>query len=261
VVPSPQPRDAAAVTEVKLNRLIQAFGGTRVLQGLDLKIGLGVTGLLGPEGSGKTTVMRTLATVIRPSDGTLSIQGHDPADEEQRRSLRRQLGYLPQALGYYPGFTVRAFVEYFALLKEVPNKEVDSAVAQAIRRVGLHEHAGSKLGSLSEGMLRCAALAQAIVNRPQLLLLDDPMSCLDPEQRATVLDLIRDFGDHGIVVFATRAVEEVGEVCEVVVTLTDGTITFCGSVGELAKIGESSDRLENSALERGYRAVLAEGKS
>lgn len=206
-------------------------------------------------------MMRTLATVIRPSDGTLSIQGHDPADEEQRRSLRRRLGYLPQTLGYYPGFTVRAFVKYCALLKEVPNEDVDLAVAQAIRRVGLQEHARSKLRSLSDGMLRCAALAQAIVNRPQLLLLDDPMSCLDPEQRATVLDLIQDFGDRGIVVLATRAVEDVGEVCEALVTLTNGTLTFCGSVGELAKIGESSDRLENSPLERGYRAVLARGES
>lgn len=229
------------MAEVKISRLTQTFGGTRALRELDLEIGPGVTGLLGPEGSGKTAVMRTLATVVRPSGGTISILGRNPADEGQRQSIRRRLGYLPQNFGYYPGFTVRAFVEYFALLKEVPNKAVTSAAARAIRSVGLEEHAGAKLRSLPEGLLRCAGLAQAVVNDPQLLLLDDPVSRLGPdlgpEHRETVLGLIRDFGERGTVVLATRSVEEVAEVCDAVVALADGAVAFRGGVSELAKIG------------------------
>lgn len=245
---------------VELHKLVQRFGRKEILHGLDLEVGRGVFGLLGPNGAGKTTVLRTLATVIRPAGGTVRLLGLDPQDSKERRALRQRLGYLPQALGYYPNFTVREFVEYFALLKEVPHGEVESAVERAIERVGLGEHAGSKLRTLSGGMLRRAGIAQAILNEPELLLLDEPTAGLDPEQRVAFRALVRDFGERSTVILSTHLVEDVGTVCTDVALLDRGIILFRGTPAALTKVGRKRNTAGDSPLERGYSAVLAGAK-
>src|ERR1041385_1393872 len=117
--------------------LTRRFGRTVAVAGVDLQAGPGVFGLLGPNGAGKTSLLRMMATAIRPTSGTLRLLGHDPGRYGPRREIRRRLGYLPQSLGYYPGFTVAEFVEYFALLKELPSARVHHAVAASVEQVGL----------------------------------------------------------------------------------------------------------------------------
>ncbi|HEV3068183.1 MAG TPA: ATP-binding cassette domain-containing protein, partial [Streptosporangiaceae bacterium] len=114
---------------VEINDLTRRFGRTRAVAGVSLQAGAGVFGLLGPNGAGKTTLLRMMATVIPPSSGRLRLLGRDPGSSGQRREIRRQVGYLPQNLGYYPGFTVAEFVEYFALLKDMPPRQVPRSVA------------------------------------------------------------------------------------------------------------------------------------
>ncbi len=201
---------AARGTKVEARGLTQRYGLTQVLRGLDLAVGTGVFGLLGPNGAGKTTLLRTLATINRPTGGALRLLDCDPADARQRREIRRRLGYLPQALGYYPNFTVFEFVEYFALLKEMPADRVRPAVARAIERaVDLGDRARAKLRTLSGGMLRRVGIAQAIVNDPELLLLDEPTAGLDPEQRVAFRALLREVGARGTVIVSTHLVEDV----------------------------------------------------
>src|SRR6185437_5309980 len=171
--------------------LIRRFGRTEAVAGVDLQAGPGVFGLLGPNGAGKTTLLRMMATVIPPSSGTLRLLGRDPGAFGPRREIRRRLGYLPQSLGYYPSFTVLEFIEYFALLKELPPARVPGAVAAAVEQVGLGDKARAKLRSLSGGMLRRVGIAQAIVNEPELLLLDEPTAGLDPEQRVSFRAMLR----------------------------------------------------------------------
>ncbi len=236
--------------------LTQRMGRTTILDGLDLVVGAGVFGLLGPNGAGKTTLLRTLATAVEPTSGQLRLLGFDPADPGERRALRRRLGYLPQSLGYYPNFTVFEFVEYFALLKEVPKKEVRPAVARAIERVGLGERARSKLKTLSGGMLRRVGVAQAIVNEPELLLLDEPTAGLDPEQRVGFRALIRGIGERGTVVVSTHLVEDVGAACAEVALMERGAVVFRGTPGELKRRGEGHG-VGDSPLERGYASVLS----
>lgn len=243
--------------DTHLQRLTQRFGKTEVLHGLDLSVSPGVLGLLGPNGAGKTTLLRTLATIIKPTGGSLRLAGYDPADREQRRELRRRLGYLPQNLAYYPSFTVSEFVEYFALLKEMRPREIKPAVARAIERVGLGERAGSKLKTLSGGMLRRAGLAQAIVNEPKLLLLDEPTAGLDPQQRLDFRRLLRDTGAQGTVIVSTHLVEDVSAACTDVALLNEGRLLFQGTPKELSAIGERADGVGDSAMERGYSAVIA----
>ena len=240
--------------------ITQRFGRTEALKDVDLTLGSGVFGLLGPNGAGKTTLLRTLATAIEPSSGQLRLLGFDPSDPGERRALRRRLGYLPQSLGYYPGFTVFEFVEYFALLKEMPKGEVRPAVARAIERVGLGDRARSKLKTLSGGMLRRVGVAQAIVNEPDLLLLDEPTAGLDPEQRVGFRALIRKMGERGTVIVSTHLVEDVGAACTEVALMDKGTIVFRGTPGELTARGEGSG-VGDSPLERGYASVLAGARS
>lgn len=236
--------------------LTQRFGLTEVLHGLDLEVRAGVLGLLGPNGAGKTTLLRTLATIARPSSGSLRILGYDPSDRKERREIRRRLGYLPQQLGYYPNFTVSEFVEYFALLKEMPKKEVRPAVGRAIERLGLKDRAHSKLKTLSGGMLRRVGIAQAIVNEPDLLLLDEPTAGLDPVQRMAFRELLREIGDRGAaVVVSTHLVEDVGAACSEVALLDQGTIRFRGTPTELVELGRNHG-VGDSPLERGYSCVI-----
>ena len=206
---------------VEISELTRRFGRTQAVAGVDLEAGPGVFGLLGPNGAGKTTLLRILATVIPPSTGRLRLLGRDPNAYGQRRQVRRRLGYLPQNLGYYPGFTVAEFVEYFALLKEVPPAAVPAAVAAAVERVDLGDKARSKLRTLSGGMLRRAGIAQAIVNEPDLLLLDEPTAGLDPEQRVAFRALMRDLGQKATVVVSTHLVEDVGAACSQVALMDE----------------------------------------
>jgi ABC-2 type transport system ATP-binding protein len=246
--------------DVKITNVARKFGHTQAVAGVDLEVGPGVLGLLGPNGAGKTSLLRMMATVLQPSSGTLRLLGRDPGVTRQRREIRRTMGYLPQNLGYYPGFTVAEFVEYFALLKEVPAARVPTAVATAIERVDLGGKARSKLRSLSGGMLRRVGIAQAIVNDPELLLLDEPTAGLDPEQRVTFRTLLRELGEHSIVVVSTHLVEDVGAACGQVALMNAGKLAFHGTPDALVTLGVGHS-VGDSALERGYSAALTGARS
>jgi ABC-type multidrug transport system ATPase subunit len=245
---------------VELTDLNRKFGHTRAVAGVSLEAGPGVFGLLGPNGAGKTSLLRMMATVLPPTSGTLRLLGRDPGAYGPRREIRRRLGYLPQNLGYYPGFTVADFVEYFALLKDMPPGQVPRAVAAAIEQVGLGDKARAKLRTLSGGMLRRVGIAQAIVNEPELLLLDEPTAGLDPEQRVTFRALLREFGQRATVIVSTHLVEDVAAACTEVTLMDGGRIVFHGTPGELIVRGEGHG-VGDAPLERGYSAVLAAARS
>jgi ABC-2 type transport system ATP-binding protein len=246
---------------VEIADLTRRFGRTQAVAGVSLQAGPGVFGLLGPNGAGKTSLLRMLATVIQPSSGTLRLLGRDPGSYGPRREIRRRLGYLPQNLGYYPGFTVAEFVEYFALLKDMPPGRVPAAVAAAIERTGLGDKARAKLRTLSGGMLRRAGIAQAIVNEPDLLLLDEPTAGLDPQQRVSFRAMLRSFGETATVIVSTHLVEDVGAACTKVALMSQGKILFYGTPAELTARADGTDAAGDAPLERGYSAVLAAART
>jgi ABC-2 type transport system ATP-binding protein len=245
---------------VEITDLTRRFGRTMAVAGVDLQAGPGVYGLLGPNGAGKTSLLRMMATVIPPTSGNLRLLDRDPGQYGPRREIRRRLGYLPQSLGYYPGFTVVEFIEYFALLKDMPAARVPAAVAAAVERVELGGKARAKLRTLSGGMLRRVGIAQAIVNEPELLLLDEPTAGLDPEQRVQFRRLLRDIGQRATVVVSTHLVEDVGAACTEVALMDEGKIVFSGTPDELTARGEGHGT-GDAPLERGYSAVLAQARS
>ncbi|WP_320781545.1 ABC transporter ATP-binding protein [Streptomyces sp. CRN 30] len=225
------------------------------VDGLDLVLGTGVHGLLGPNGAGKSTLIRALATVLRPAAGTLELLGESVGDLGEQRALRRRIGYLPQEFGYYKRFTVREFVEYMAWLKEVPKADVPAAVQRAVERVGLADRADARMKTLSGGMVRRVGIAQAIVNDPALLLLDEPTVGLDPAQRLRFRDLLQELGQDTCVVVSTHLVEDVAAACTDVVLLAEGRLVFQGTPDELAAAG-GPEHVGDSPLERGYSALL-----
>jgi ABC-2 type transport system ATP-binding protein len=245
---------------VELTAVTRRFGRTTAVAGVDLRAGPGVLGLLGPNGAGKTSLLRMMATVVPSSSGRIVLLDQDPAAYRQRQEIRRRLGYLPQNLGYYPGFTVQEFVEYFALLKEVPAARVRKAVTAAIERVDLGDRTRARLRTLSGGMLRRAGIAQAIVNGPELLLLDEPTAGLDPEQRVAFRGLLRELGQHATVVVSTHLVEDVGAACGQVAVMDRGKLVFTGTPAALTQRGDR-DGVGDAPLERGYTAVLAAARS
>ncbi len=245
---------------VEIAGLTRRFGRNQAVAGVDLETGPGAFGLLGPNGAGKTSLLRMMATVLPPSSGKLRLLGRDPGAYGPRREIRRRLGYLPQNLGYYPSFTVLEFIEYFALLKEMPAARVPAAVAAAVERVDLGDKARAKLRTLSGGMLRRVGIAQAIVNEPDLLLLDEPTAGLDPEQRVAFRALLRELAERATVVVSTHLVEDVGAACADVALMNQGKIVFRGTPDQLTARGEGHG-VGDAPLERGYSAVLTEARS
>lgn len=242
-------------THVKVSDLVVRYGRRAALAGLDLELDPGVHGLLGPNGAGKTTLMRVLATIAKPTSGRVSVLGHDLRDHRSLRDVRRRIGYLPQQFGYYPRFTVREFVEYFAWLKEMPPGSVPTAVDRAVERVSLLDRADDKLRKLSGGMIRRVGIAQAIVNDPEVLLLDEPTAGLDPEQRVDFRRLLREIGVDVCVLVSTHLVEDVAAACSHVTLLNQGREVFRGTPEELVAAGEGTSG-GDAPIERGYTAVL-----
>lgn len=225
------------------------------VDGLDLSLGKGVHGLLGPNGAGKTTLIRALATVLRPAEGGLALLGESVGGHIDQRRLRRRIGYLPQTFGYYKRFTVREFVEYLAWLKEMSKQDIPAAVQRAVERVGLADRADDKLKTLSGGMVRRVGIAQAIVNDPQILLLDEPTAGLDPAQRVRFRELMAQLGQDACVVVSTHLVEDVATACTDVVLFAEGKLVFQGTPDQLAAAGTPED-IGDSPIERGYSALL-----
>jgi ABC-2 type transport system ATP-binding protein len=253
---------AAETAATTYPSVIQADGlrvraGRRMaVDGLDLSMDAGVHGLLGPNGAGKTTLVRSIATVLRPVGGTLALLGEKVNGRIDLRGLRRQIGYLPQEFGYYRRFTVREFIEYIAWLKEMPAGETPGAVQRAIERVELSDRADDRMKTLSGGMVRRVGIAQAIVNDPRILLLDEPTAGLDPDQRLRFRALLRELGTDTCVLVSTHLVEDVAAACTDVMLIDAGRLAFQGGPADLAAAAGDDTGAADSAAERGYSAIL-----
>lgn len=216
-----------------------------------------VVGLLGPNGAGKTTLMRLVATVLRPAGGSINFSGVSLEDDSVRRQYRTMLGYLPQEFGYWPAFTVLECVAYVGWLRGMTPSDARAGAQAALEAVGMTSLSTRKMRALSGGEKRRVGIAQALVNQPQVLLLDEPTAGLDPERRLHFRQLVREMGERGIVLLSTHLVEDVATICDRVAIMSRGQVAFEGRPEELAARGAGRTTAAASQFERGYLAILS----
>ena len=206
----------------------------RALDGVSLSIGAGMFGLLGPNGAGKTTLMRILAGLVHPTGGRVLVGGHDIDGERGRVAVKRMLGYLPQELGLYPDLSARQFVDYMAILKGLAGPDGRrQRVGEVLEMVGLSDVADRKLKGYSGGMKRRVGIAQALVNDPRLMIVDEPTAGLDPEERIRFRNLLVDLASDRVVVLSTHIVEDIGQTCQDMAVLNGGRLLYRGSPADL----------------------------
>jgi ABC-2 type transport system ATP-binding protein len=238
---------------IELRRVSRRFRGATVLDELDLELMPGIVGLLGPNGAGKTTLLRILATVLGADGGSVRILGSDPADTAARTQIRRRLGYLPQELQYPRGFTAYRFVEYMAVLKEIEESAARRAeVRRVLEDVDLADRAAKPIRTLSGGQRRRVGLAQALLGSPELLVLDEPTTGLDPEQRVALRTVLAERGRASTVLIATHQTEDVAALCEHVVVLDRGSVSFQGTVSALVAEAQRRVWLADTADPRAH---------
>jgi len=207
-------------------------GGTVALDGVDLDIGTGLFGLLGPNGAGKSTLMRIMCTLLVPTDGQLSVGGHNVVRE--RRAVRRLVGYLPQEFGAWRLHRVEEVLDTLARLSGVTDKATRrKRVGEALEQVGLTDVADRKVKKLSGGMVRRLGVAQSLVHDPQVLVVDEPTVGLDPEERLRFRQLMASLGRNRTIVLSTHIVADLGSGCSDLALIDSGKIVFRGSPADL----------------------------
>jgi len=190
------------------------------LREFDLELEPGITGLLGPNGAGKSTLMRMLATITRPTEGTILWNGTDIVQSPD--FLRTVLGYLPQDFGVYPNLTAVEFLEYMAAIKGIPAGSAHKRIDELLQVVNLSHATRRPLGGYSGGMKQRVGIAQALLNDPQLLIVDEPTVGLDPEERSRFRSLLADLAGNRIILFSTHIVSDVEAAASEIVIINKG---------------------------------------
>jgi ABC-type multidrug transport system ATPase subunit len=215
-------------------------GEVQALKGIDLEVSAGVFGLLGPNGAGKTTLMKILATLLEPDSGAVGVNGVDFIG--QKMAARRMLGYLPQEFGLYPTLTAEQTLDYFARLKGVADGRERAALTGALlERVNLSHARRQTVGGFSGGMRQRLGIAQALIGRPRLIIVDEPTAGLDPEERNRFHNLLSEIaGDETIVLLSTHIVSDVSNLCARMAVIRRGEIlAFCTPRAALSRIADA----------------------
>jgi ABC-2 type transport system ATP-binding protein len=220
---------------ITINHLDKTYrGGVHALSNVSLTITNGMFGLLGPNGAGKTTLMRILTGILRPTNGLLQIGDYNGNSEEGRKEIKDVLGYLPQDFGVYPDLSARQFLDYIGILKGLSDRTARyKRVEELLEIVSLTPVSNRKLKTFSGGMKRRIGIAQALLNDPQLLIVDEPTAGLDPEERIRFRNLLSALCGNRTIILSTHIVEDIAQTCQKLAIMNSGHIIFQGSVADL----------------------------
>ena len=210
--------------KLTVDRITKQYKNKIAVDRMSFELTKGVTGLLGANGAGKTTLMRMMCGILTPTSGEINADGI-AVNTENYRAL---LGYLPQDFGYYPEFTAREFLEYMAALKGLEKKEAKDKISELLELVGLSDVARKKMKTFSGGMKQRVGIAQALLNDPAILILDEPTAGLDPKERVRFRELIEELGKKSIVLLSTHIVSDIEHIADKIIMMKDGSLIWQG---------------------------------
>lgn len=219
--------------ELSLDRLSKHYGSKIAVDQVSAVLGPGVYGLLGANGAGKTTLMRMLCGILEPTAGEVLFDRKNIA--EMGAGYRNVLGYLPQDFGYYPGNSAEEFLMYLSALKGIPRRIAKGRVEELLEVVDLSACASKKLKTFSGGMKQRIGIAQALLNKPEVMILDEPTAGLDPRERVRFRNLISDYGENKIVILSTHIVSDIEAIADEVLLMKKGSFVQQGTVSELVE--------------------------
>ncbi len=218
---------------ISVTDLKKTYGSVEALRGVTFEIAEGeVVGLLGPNGAGKTTIIKILTGYLQPDEGSVHIGGLDVLT--QARQVQAQLGYLPENAPLYPELSIQDYLTMIAELRRVPADQRLARLSEAVYATGLQEHLTRPIGTLSKGFRQRVGLAQAILHKPRLLILDEPTLGLDPTQIVEIRRLIRRLAENSTILFSTHILSEVEALCDRVIILMNGQVKTDARLSELA---------------------------
>lgn len=230
--------------ELKIEGLCKQYGKLRALDKLNLTLSSGIYALLGPNGAGKSTLMNLLVCNLLPDAGNIRCDGSDIG--ELGKLYRARIGYMPQNQTFYPEFSARRYLQYIARLKGVPRRHIAGEVEQALKNVHLLKEQDRRLAGFSGGMRQRVLIAQALLNSPEFLILDEPTAGLDPNERIRIRNLIGEISTERTVLIATHVVSDIEQIAHKVILLKKGRLLAC----------EAPERLQNSLRGHVYETAI-----
>lgn len=221
--------------ELILDRVSKQYQNKIAVDRVSLTLHQGVTGLLGENGAGKTTLMRMICGILKPTSGKISFNHMDVSEE----LYRDVLGYLPQSFGYYPEYTGMDFLMYMAALKGIEKRTAKRKCAKLLQIVNLEAAAKKKIRTYSGGMKQRLGIAQAMLNDPEILILDEPTAGLDPKERVRFRNLIKELGKNSIVIISTHIVSDIECIADRILMMKDGQFIYDGRMEDISMDLES----------------------
>ena len=218
--------------ELIVDRLTKQYQNKIAVDRINLKLNCGIYGLLGENGAGKTTFIRMLCGILKPTNGTVTFDGMDVSSEEYRAIL----GYLPQEFGYYPDFTGMDFLLYMSSLKGLTKTTAKRKAIKLFELVNLSDCAKKKIKTYSGGMKQRLGIAQALLNDPKVIILDEPTAGLDPKERVRFRNLIKELGKDSIILLSTHIVSDIENIADDVIMMKDGQIIFEGATADISDL-------------------------
>ncbi len=218
---------------LELDNLTKKYKNKTAVDGFNLSLTNGIYGLLGANGSGKTTLLRMICDILQPTEGIVRCNGMEIG--EMGADYRALLGYLPQDFGYYPDMTAERYLHYLAALKAVPADMAESRIGELLELVELQAERKKKIGTFSGGMIRRLGIAQAMLNEPSILILDEPTAGLDPKERIRFRNLISSFSKDRIVLLSTHIVSDVEYIADELLLMKKGQLIKKGSPDEIVR--------------------------
>ncbi|MDP3057449.1 MAG: ATP-binding cassette domain-containing protein [bacterium] len=246
---------------IKVESLVKKYGEVAALNGVSFEMKEGeVVGILGPNGAGKTTLLRILVTFLKADDGEVLIDGLDISDFTNHENIKSKIGYLPEHAPLYEDLTVREYLEFVGKMQGIPENDLDERILYVLKKCGLKEKKNSEISTLSKGYRQRTGIAQALIHDPKIVILDEPTTGLDPNQRIEIRDLIKEIGKSKTVILSSHVLSEVQATCSRVLIINKGRIVADGTPEDLIK-EEKGKTIINIEVEKITPELIAKLKS